>query len=171
MIWRDIKGYEGLYSISEYGDVKSLETKCFRELKQGIVEITLKEKMIKSNRITDKTRYKMVRLSRKDSNNKNEFYLIHRLVYEAFIADIDDGLIIDHIDNDRNNNHWSNLQLITQKDNVRKHILSKNKVDNDFKRCIRCDVVKSVNEFHKVSKSKIKDWDLDNYRGHCKKCH
>ena len=43
MTWKEIKGFEGLYQISEFGDVKSLKKKSIRILKQGLVEIEFKE--------------------------------------------------------------------------------------------------------------------------------
>ena len=47
-------------------------------------------------------------------------YSVHRLVYETFIGEISDDLIIDHIDGNRNNNDVSNLQAISQKRNTKK---------------------------------------------------
>lgn len=44
---------------------------------------------------------------------------IHRLVYEAFIGEIPEGYVIDHIDGNRANNNVSNLRLITQSENVK----------------------------------------------------
>lgn len=45
-------------------------------------------------------------------------YSIHRLVYEAFIGDIPDGMKVDHIDGNRSNNKVSNLRLVTQSENM-----------------------------------------------------
>lgn len=44
-------------------------------------------------------------------------YLFHHLVAEAFIGERPNGLVIDHIDRNRLNNHISNLRYITQKEN------------------------------------------------------
>lgn len=43
---------------------------------------------------------------------------VHRLVYEAFVGPIDEGFTVDHIDGDKTNNHWSNLQLMSPEDNA-----------------------------------------------------
>ena len=45
---------------------------------------------------------------------------VHRIVYNAFKGDLEDGLVVDHIDNDPKNNHIDNLQALTSKDNCRK---------------------------------------------------
>ena len=46
-------------------------------------------------------------------------YSIHRLVYEAFIGEIPEGMKVDHIDGNRSNNKVSNLRLVTQSDNMK----------------------------------------------------
>jgi hypothetical protein len=42
---------------------------------------------------------------------------LNRLVYTAFYGEIQDNLQIDHIDNDRSNNHIDNLQALTPSEN------------------------------------------------------
>ena len=67
-IWKPIKGYEGLYEVSNFGRIKSLN-----------YNHTGKGKILKQNQIMNG--YKLVMLY-KDGNGKN--YLVHRLVAEAF---------------------------------------------------------------------------------------
>lgn len=43
---------------------------------------------------------------------------VHRLVYQAFHGRDHNGLTVDHIDGDKTNNHYSNLQLLTAEDNA-----------------------------------------------------
>lgn len=45
---------------------------------------------------------------------------VHRLVAEQFLTNKDESLVVDHIDEDKTNNHPSNLQRITQRENVLK---------------------------------------------------
>ena len=59
--------------------------------------------------------YKMLVLS-KDGITKTK--LIHRLMYEAFIGDIPEGMQINHIDGDKTNNNINNLEAITQHENI-----------------------------------------------------
>ena len=46
--------------------------------------------------------------------------LAHRLIYELFIGEIQKDMVIDHIDSNKLNNHYTNLQLITQRSNCSK---------------------------------------------------
>ena len=53
---------------------------------------------------------------------------VHRLVYLTYIGNLLDGKVIDHIDNDKNNNHYTNLRQITPSENSLKSFTSgKNK--------------------------------------------
>lgn len=49
---------------------------------------------------------------------KERKYLVHRLVYEAFVGKLEEGKVIDHIDANRGNNHYKNLRQVTQKENI-----------------------------------------------------
>ena len=51
---------------------------------------------------------------------KRQHYYIHQLVYRYYVGNIPEGMTVDHIDNDKNNNHYSNLQLLTRSDNTKK---------------------------------------------------
>ena len=100
--WKDIKGYEGSYQVSDLGRVKSLK---------------LNREKILSNRISG--RYYSVNICK---NKKVENKYIHILVAESFLNYIKKSrsVVIDHIDNDRFNNNLENLQVITQRENINK---------------------------------------------------
>jgi len=93
-IWKDIPGYEGLYQVSNYANVRSLR---FGKIK-----------IIKSHK--DKLGYKHIRL-RKDG--KRKMYLVHRLVAMAFIPNPDNLPIINHKDENPDNNSPENLEWCT----------------------------------------------------------
>ena len=102
---KEIKNYSS-YKISENGDVFSFKRKSgVRKLKW--------QKATQS-----KKGYFQVRLW-------NEFgdklYYVHRLVWETFEGDIPKNKQIDHIDGDTSNNHISNLQLVTIRQNTKKY--------------------------------------------------
>ena len=102
--WKDIKNYEGLYQISSLGRVKSLP----KERNNGINnEIILKQ-------CTDKKGYKRVNLYK---NKKSTRVLVHRLVAEAFLNNPNNYPLINHKDENPNNNKVENLEWCTYKYN------------------------------------------------------
>ena len=111
-IWKDINGYEGLYQVSNFGNVRSLDRYVIG--KDG-VEKHFKGKMMAKTKGTDG--YCLVRLS-KDCIAKT--YKIHRLVMTTF-KPLDDytDMEVNHIDCDRTNNRLDNLEWTTHIDNVR----------------------------------------------------
>lgn len=54
----------------------------------------------------------------RNDKGKRVFKLVHRLVYETYVGAVPEGLVVDHIDNDPTNCQLSNLQAITQRDNI-----------------------------------------------------
>jgi hypothetical protein len=108
-IWKDIKGYEGLYQVSNLGRVKSLE----RYKKCGNFFRIRKEKILKCNK--NKFGYIVVNLSK---NKKISFFRVNRLVYEAFNGEIPQGMQVNHINEDKTDNRLENLNLMTPKDNI-----------------------------------------------------
>ena len=53
-------------------------------------------------------------------NNTQKNYRVSRYVYECFKGNIPDDKVVDHIDNNKNNNTIMNLQLLSPKENIRK---------------------------------------------------
>lgn len=120
--YRDVIGYKGLYKVSNFGNVKSLERKVFGKLNSIR---TLKERVLKNN--LNKMGYYLVGLM-KDGNQSTK--KVHQLVAEAFLGHNRCGmnLVVDHIDNDKLNNYSYNLQIIPQRENANlKHIKSSSK--------------------------------------------
>lgn len=94
-------GYEGLYEISDYGCVRSLDY-------QG-------KKRIKYLRNKKRpTGYCQIALFR---DGKRKRFSVHRLVWEAFVGKIPDGYEIDHINAVRDDNRLVNLRVVTSKEN------------------------------------------------------
>ena len=98
--WRDIQGYEGLYQVSNTGQVKSLH-------RNGkLLKIT-----------PDKYGYLKVNLSKE---GKKKTFRIHRLVAAAFLPNEENLPEVDHINNDKTDNRVCNLQWISRVENNRK---------------------------------------------------
>ena len=105
-IWKPVVGYEGLYEVSSYGRVRSLDRYDSRNH-------FCKGKILKLQ--TAGRGYLSVELS---SNGKTKKFLVHRLVAEAFITNPDNLPEVNHINEDKTNNRVDNLEFCNHKYNV-----------------------------------------------------
>jgi len=108
--WRAIKGYEGLYEVSNTGLVRALS----KRVDSGKCHRTWKEH-IKSYGV-DAKGYLRVSLSK---NGVNRTHKVHRLVAEAFIPNPDNLPQVNHIDGHKTHNTVSNLAWCNQNENMR----------------------------------------------------
>lgn len=105
-IWKDIKGYEGLYQASSLGNVKSMNYK-----RTGTERLLVKTKSRKE--------YEYVSIW-KEGFMKT--IAVHRLVAIAFLAHnpCRYNIVVDHKNNIKNDNRVVNLQLLTHRKNTSK---------------------------------------------------
>lgn len=92
--WKDVDGYDGLYKVSTLGRVKG-------------------KYRIKSQQDNGKG-YLMVRLNK---NGESRWHLVHRLVAKAFIENPQNKPTVNHIDGNRKNNKFNNLEWATYSEN------------------------------------------------------
>jgi hypothetical protein len=107
--WKDVINYEGLYSISNLGEIKSLISNSSR--RQTIL------KPYNHNGY--------LRLNLYDLNGICKKYYVHRLVALTFIPNLENKAEINHIDGNKQNNHVSNLEWCTSSEN-QKHAIENN---------------------------------------------
>lgn len=105
--FKDIDGYEGLYQISNFGNVKSLA--------KGDGNGNRERLLRQENMVRNTTVYKRVSLSAK---GKVKRFSVHRLVGKMFIDNPEQKPMINHIDNNGSNNHVSNLEWCTHSENM-----------------------------------------------------
>ena len=110
-IWKDIPNYEGLYQVSNLGNVKTLEKIVLRNDKYPFLS---KEKVLKQN----KSRYGY-NLTTLRKNKKSKTFSTHKLVCMAFLNHNSSSrfVVINHINRIRTDNRLENLEIITQREN------------------------------------------------------
>tara|TARA_R110002050_G_scaffold245907_1_gene383575 strand:- start:367 stop:1158 length:792 start_codon:yes stop_codon:yes gene_type:complete len=110
--WKDVKGFEGAYQVSDLGNVKSLKRKD--RLGRNVKERILKTQLNKT------TGYSIISLT---LNTKLITKHIHQLVAIAFLGHVPNGhkLVVNHIDENKNNNRLDNLEVVTTRENILKY--------------------------------------------------
>lgn len=122
-IWSDCIGYDGLYSISNFGRVRANERIV---VNKNTGQIKRKKPHLMHLNKTD-NKYFIVGLA--DKNGKRKTHYVHKLEYESFNGLIKNGNQVDHIDSNPLNNELSNLREVTPKENVN----NKNSVEKRLK--------------------------------------
>lgn len=147
-IWLDLKGYEGLYKISNYGRVKSLEKKGSKKesIKRGFVQ---------------HKGYVKVQL-RKENIHKN--YFVHRLVLINFLHE--SKLEVNHKNMIKTDNGVENLEYVTGSENVRHAKKMTNRVwhhtiggnNKSAKRIVGIDIINKEIKYDLVYIGEIREY-------------
>lgn len=109
-IWKDIKGFEGRYQVSNMGRVRGLDRwtnhlhPCF-----------IKGKILKTDVPNNKGYY---RVSLSDGNRNYTHYEVHRLVALHFVPGYKDGLVVNHKNEIKTDNRAENLEWCTFQYNI-----------------------------------------------------
>lgn len=108
--WRDIKGFEGKYQVSNFGRVRSLDRYvAWRGTAKFFPSAMMKQTKSKKG-------YYLISLC--TGTHRGKFTdQVHRLVWKTFRSEVPSDLVVDHIDDNKTNNRLDNLQLLTNRDN------------------------------------------------------
>lgn len=169
-IWKPVKGYEGLYEVSNKGRVKSLKRYSVRF---GHQKELVGEKLMSLHKSSEG--YIIVHLS-KDGERKSKS--VHRLVAQAFIPNPHCYPLINHKDENKANNHVENLEWCTQEYNVNygtahkrartTHKLNKIKGKTEIdKALLQTHITKTaLARGLDVSRTTLRNWILDPRKKH-----
>lgn len=154
-IWRDIKGYEGYYMVSNLGRVKSLDRYILKS--NGRKEFN--KGKIKTLSYNKRTNVYEVHLKR---DGKRKCMKIHRLVAEAFIINDDpvNKTTVNHIDGDRSNNMLNNLEWASYSENLKhaydvlKRPINSTKIKK--RPCYSIDTLGNIEEYDSIAQASRK---------------
>lgn len=138
-VWKPVRGYVGLYEVSNYGRVKSND----RYVKTAIDYNTkrlLKGKLLKQGLVSG---YKRVDLCKEGTVTH---HFVHRLVWEAFNGPVPKGMHVNHINEDKTDNRLENLNLMTPKENINWGTALKRMVNNRTGKTAR----RKINQYDKA---------------------
>ena len=107
-MWKDIKGYEGIYQVSDLGRVKSLERLVKREDKDVLVRERILKPHLTKRKVTKVCLHK---------NGKQKTFNVHTLVTNSFLGERPEGYHVCHSDGDPSNNTLDNLRYDTISEN------------------------------------------------------
>jgi len=151
-IWKDIEGYEGYYQVSNMGRVRSVD-RVVENNKGGYCQ--LKGRLLKFH--TTKKGYHRVNLNK---NGKIKYFLVHRLVTQAFISNPESKPQVNHIDGVKTNNNVSNLEWCTPSENIKHSFesgLNNNKGERHHKSKLNRDDVITIKLLYSKGKHTLKD--------------
>ena len=102
-IWKDIKGYNGMYQVSSQGRIKRVYTpKSYKHIDKILNPL-----------VSNSHTLQYLRIGLWQNGNKKR-YMVHRLVADAFMPNKEaDKLQVHHKDYDTWNNNIANLEWVT----------------------------------------------------------
>jgi len=115
--WRDIPGYEGIYEASTDGRIRSADGKITSNSRYSVRH--WKQRIIKQKhqaRSTGKTDARVCLWK----DGKEKTHLVSRLIAMSWCEGYEDGMTVNHIDGNPENNRADNLEWITLKENIQK---------------------------------------------------
>ena len=123
--WKDIKGYENTYQVSNFGRIRSLDRIYVQPSKWG-TPMFKKYKGKVLNPTDNGNGYLIISL-RDDNRNRKNFY-VHRLVAEHFLREIAGGEVVNHLDYNKKNNNVENLEWTTISGNTKHFFINNERV-------------------------------------------
>lgn len=114
-IWKDVKGYEGLYQVSNLGRVCSLERQTYDTVRKYIRKV--RKRILKQ--ALPKLGYYSVQLTK---NGKQKSFRVHVLVAAAFLPNPNNFPVINHKNAIKTDNRVENLEWCTYQHNSKEAV-------------------------------------------------
>jgi hypothetical protein len=142
-IWKDVIGFEGYYQVSNIGNVRSLDRwVTYQRIDRSVPTTRLWKGKLLKQKLNDYGYYS-VHL-RSSELEKEEWPTTHILVAKAFVENTDNKPTVNHKDGVKTNNHYSNLEWSTMKEQI-DHAISNDLIklrgntiyDDDFKKKVK----------------------------------
>lgn len=111
-LWHSVRGYDGLYQVSNFGEIKSLPRR--KHLPNGKYTVS-KEKLLSPARI-GKDGYEFVYLT---VGGESKRFYVHRIVAEAFLPNPDGMPFVNHINGLKFDNRLENLEWCSRSKNAK----------------------------------------------------
>jgi hypothetical protein len=108
--WRDIPEYEGVYQVSNLGNLKRMAGSKFNKLTKRYNKDAILSYRAKNSRYIEVGLWK---------NNIGQRYKLHRLVATVFISNPESRPEVNHIDGNKKNNCVDNLEWVTRSENIK----------------------------------------------------
>lgn len=128
IIWKDVVGFEGLYKVSNKGQVYSVAgNKIMKQTLNG--------------------NYYAIQLT---NSNKRSTYFVHRLVAMAFVKNIENKEFVNHIDRNGKNNNLENLEWVTPSENSKHAAETQKHPENSVKQLENYDTTYNGEELFNI---------------------
>lgn len=152
-IWVDVKGYEGLYQVSDFGNVRTVEVIKPHNTNKSFTWVK-KSKLMK---LTPTVKgYKRACFYK---NGIRKMHSVHRLVASHFNEKGDNHTIVNHLDGNKANNHTDNLEWCTPKENSEHALntgLQKHGEETRFSKLSKKEVLQMI----QLKKEGVRNCDL-----------
>ena len=159
-IWKDIRGYVGLYQVSSLGRIRSVD-----RIVRNATSSYVRSGQIVKPWMGKTATYYTVSLS---GNGKCIKRMVHRIVAEHFLPDWDASKEVNHIDGNKHNNRADNLEMCTRQENIRHSIdarLRNDSGENSSNAKLTNEQARQIRELHR---SGIMQVELAQRFGVCK---
>lgn len=113
-IWKDIDGYEGLYQVSNHGNVKSVDRHVRQKSSNGEQVRIIRGRLLKQR--IQNNGYYIVWLCK---NGVSKVFTVHRLVANAFIPNLSNKKDVNHKNGVKTDNGVYNLEWCSRSENIK----------------------------------------------------